>query len=186
MTDIEMNEDLEVTPSELETLQQRLTQMGVKFHHKSSVEKLRALLAKTLSGDAEEEASEAEALSEAQRRVKAREEAMALVRVNVHCKDPNKKDWEGDIFTVSNAVVGTVKKYIKYDTENGYHLPKIMVDMLRDKQLQLFRSVKQPNGMTTRESYLTTAYTIEVLPPLTPEELAALSADQRARNAIDQ
>jgi hypothetical protein len=109
---------------------------------------------------------------------------MALVRVNVHCNDPAKKEWPGEIITVSNSVI-EAKKYVKYDTTEGYHIPNIIYLALRDKEIQLFRTIKSAKGVDIKEPYLAKAYAIEVLPPLTQKELEQLAADQRARHAVD-
>jgi hypothetical protein len=109
---------------------------------------------------------------------------MALVRVNIHCNDPAKKEWPGEIITVSNSVI-EAKKYVKYDTTEGYHIPKIIYLALKDKDIQLFRTIKSTKGVDIKEPYLAKAYAIEVLPPLTQKELEQLAADQRARHSID-
>ncbi len=43
------------------------------------------------------------------RRMRLIREANSLVRCRISCMNPAKKDWPGEIFTVSNAVVGTVR-----------------------------------------------------------------------------
>ena len=43
--------------------------------------------------------------------------------------NPTKKEWEGEIITVSNALVAvTVKKYIPFAAEDGWHVPQISLN----------------------------------------------------------
>ena len=191
MNENEIVNDMEevVELDELTTLKQRADVLGIKYHHNVGVDKLRKQIKAAVEGEEETKTTKAtdtptEEETPQQKRMRLRNEALKLVRVNVHTKDPMKKDWPGEIITVSNANVD-VKKYVQFDTPNGYHLPKIILDVLKDKQIQLFRTKKGPNGIDIREAYLTSAYTIEELPPLTPKELEELARDQRSRNAID-
>jgi len=118
-----------------------------------------------------------------QAKLKARREAMALVRVNVTCKDPMKAAWPGELITAGNDVVGDITKYVQFNTEEGYHIPKIVYNVLKDKMCTTFIN-KKINGQMTQVAKSIKAYTIEVLPALTPEELEELARDQTARHAI--
>lgn len=175
----------ESTVDELTMLKARADQLGINYHHKVGLEKLRKMVNDAINGDSEEDTDNATStLTEHQARMKIRDDMMALVRVNVHCNDPAKKEWPGEIIEVSNSVI-EAKKYVKYDTTEGYHIPKIIYLALKDKEVQLFRTVKSAKGVDIKEPYLAKAYSIEVLPPLTEKELAQLAADQRARHAVD-
>lgn len=120
-----------------------------------------------------------------QKRARLRKEALRLVRVNIQCLDPAKKEWEGEIFTVGNTTVGTVRKYVPYNTTEGYHIPYIMYEVLKTKECQVFQSVKLKNGGTHRKGILKRAFAIEVLPPLTPAELEELARQQALAGSID-
>jgi hypothetical protein len=177
----------ELVLDELTILKARADQLGISYHHKIGLEKLRRMVNDAINGDSEEEddtSEDSDTFTEHQVRMKIHEDMMALVRVNVHCNDPAKKDWPGEIITVANSVI-EAKKYVKYDTTDGYHIPKIIYLALKDKEVQLFRTVKSAKGVDVKEGYLAKAYSIEVLPPLTEKELAQLAADQRARHAVD-
>ena len=123
-------------------------------------------------------------MSIGQAKLKARREAMKLVRVNVTCKDPLKQSWEGEIISAGNDVVGDVKKYIPFNTEDGYHIPQIILNALKEKTCTIFVK-KRINGQTVNQGKQVKAYNIEELPPLTVEELEELARDQAARQAID-
>ena len=120
-------------------------------------------------------------------RSELRNDALRLVRIRLTCMDPNKKNWPGEIFTVANAVVGTVKKYVPFhDTDEGYHVPHIIYKHLKGRQYQEFKKVRLPNGRTKTETYLAKAFAIQKLPPLTPEEMKDLAQRQALNHSIDR
>ena len=131
------------------------------------------------------EEGKAAAMSIGQAKLKARREAMALKRVVVTPKDPSKQNHEGDIFTVSNDIVGDVRKYVPYNLDAGYHVPQIILDALRSKECTIFVNKKGPDGKSVQEPKIIKAYQITELPPLTKEELEELGRQQAARQAID-
>ena len=111
-----------------------------------------------------------------QNREKRRKEQLKLVRVIIGTLDPGKKEWEGEIVTVSNDLVGTQKKYVPYNHEAGWHIPQIMLNMLREKKCQTFTSsVNKTTGVRVHKAKTGSAYSIEVLPPLTPTEIEKLA-----------
>ena len=108
---------------------------------------------------------------------------MALVRCRITNMDPKKKDLPGEIFTVANEFLGTVRKYVPYgeQTDDGYHIPVCIYNQLVDRTFVSIRTVKNKQG---RGTVTTTSdareFAIEVLPPLTAEELARLANAQAA------
>ena len=161
--------------TELETLKAQATEMGIQFHANIGVEALKAKIA------AREAEPPAEPLSENDRIRKMREDALKLVRVIVTPMDVLKKDYLGEILSVSNSVLGTVKKLVLFN--EPYHLPQILVDELREKKCQVFTSRKENNNLI-REAKLINAYGIQVLPPLTEQELEDLRKSQLARSSV--
>lgn len=161
--------------TELETLKAQATEMGIQFHTNIGVEALKAKIA------AREAETPAEPMSENDRIRKIREDALKLVRVIVTPMDVLKKDYTGEILSVSNSVLGTVKKLVLFN--EPYHLPQILVDELREKKCQVFTSRKDNNNLI-REAKLINAYGIQVLPPLTEEELEDLRKSQLARSSV--
>lgn len=118
-------------------------------------------------------------------RVKQRKENLALIRCRIHNNNPAKNDLKGEIFSVSNRYLGVVRKFIPFGeaTRNGYHIPKVLFENLRSRQYQRMSSVKNPDGTERAESTLAPEFTLEVLEPLTPEQLKDLANQQQARNA---
>ena len=92
--------------------------------------------------------------------------------------NPAKKEWEGEIITVANNAVGTVKRYVPFNTEDGWHVEHILLEQLRERQCQIFVTEKDSRGNKVRKGKLIREFAIEVLDPLTEEELAELAQRQ--------
>ena len=188
----QLQNDLPQT-TELDALKARAETMGLKFHPSISLEKLRERVEAALNGKAPAEDDEAteddtegkEAapvkLTPQQMQRKMYDECMRLVRVNITCMNPNKREYEGDIFATGNSLIGTVKKFIPFNTVDGYHVPKILLDVIREKKCQIFVTVKR-RGVEMREPKLINEFAIAELPPLTPEELNELARRQAVAN----
>lgn len=188
----------ELAAEELRLLKGRATQMGLTFHPSIGIEKLKLKVANRLEG-AEAQAEEskvstpittsvvAEKRAETQNEMHARlrKEAGRLVRIRVSCMNPNKKEYEGDIFTVSNSIVGTYKKYVPYNNEDGWHVPNIIFEHLKERQCQIFYTAKGPRGNKIRKGKLIKEFAIEVLPPLTRTEMEELATKQAMSNNLD-
>jgi hypothetical protein len=196
-------EDDSPMENELETLKQRANLMGIQYHPNIGVVKLREKVNATLNDipDTEDDSSEKEKSAPAQKQAdttkvlsveetkrlyhsRLRREANKLVRVRVTCMNPNKKNWTGEILSVSNAVIGTVKKFIPFNNEAGYHVPAVLLTLLKERQYQHFSQVKKPNGQKIAVAKLLPEFAIEVLNPLTKDELDNLKQRQLANHSI--
>lgn len=186
------NEDLEVTitpEAELASLKARAELLGVKFHPSISAEKLREKLNAALITDAPvpEEVVPVVVPEETlvQRRFRKKREANTLVRIRVTCMNPAKKDWAGEIFTSGNSLVGSFTKFVPFNADEGWHVPNIIVEQIKERQCQIFVPVKDARGNTTRKGKMIKEFAIEVMPDLTPDELAELARRQALSKAID-
>lgn len=114
-------------------------------------------------------------------RQKLIKDSMKLVRLRIMNLNPNKKDLHGEIFTVANEVLGTVKKYIPYGeaTENGYHVPYVLYEQLKERKFLNIQTSKKAGQISVKTGWVP-EFALEVLPPLTKEELARLAAAQAA------
>lgn len=189
MQEFDIDEDALVVPDELTTLKARADLLGVKYHPSVGVDKLRSKIEDFLA-DAEPEESKAPvavaaAESEREFRLRKKREASELVRIRVTCMNPFKKEWEGEIFTAGNSVVGTFKKYIPFNAEEGWHVPRIIYNQLLQRQCQVFTSTRDGRGNTIRKGKLIKEFAIEVLPQLTEAELKDLAQRQAMARAID-
>ena len=213
MSDTQDN-DLTVTPEqELEALKARADRMGLKYHPSIGLETLRGKVNEAIqaaqNGDqnTNTQAGQAPAASTAgaapaaaapqdplppvyveetpaQKRKRMRNEAMKLVRIRLTCMNPAKREWNGEMFTVGNSLVGSVTKFVPFNAEEGWHVPQIMLNVLRDRQCQVFSNKKTQNGVTMREGKLIKEFAIEVLPPLTEQELHDLAQRQAMSGSV--
>lgn len=115
-------------------------------------------------------------------------EQMKLVRLRITCMDSKKKDLPGEIFTVANEYLGTVRKFVPFGevTDNGYHVPYCIYTMLKDRKFLNIRTVKSANGKVRVEHNMAKEFALEILDPLTPTELAALANAQAAAGTFTQ
>lgn len=116
------------------------------------------------------------------------DEQMKLVRCRIVNLDPKKKDLPGEVFTIANEYLGTVRKYIPFGevTDDGYHIPYCLYTMLEERRFLHIRVVKDRLTQQLRtETQYAKEFAIEVLPPLTEAELQRLANAQRAAGSID-
>lgn len=170
---------------ELTLLKERADLMGIKYHPSIGLATLKEKVNSALSGTEEEEEVTVNEETPEQKRARLIAEATKLIRIRLTCMDPNKKGWTGEIFTVSNDIVGTVRKFVPFNAEKGYHVPNIIYKHLKRKKRQEFRTIKTRKGMDIKQGYLVPAFAIEVLPPLTPTELKDLAQRQAMNRSID-
>lgn len=189
-TELDFPEQDEPQLDELTLLKQRAQTLGIKFHPSIGLESLRSKVSAALTGEDAEEAAE-EPVPEApaaeyriQMRNRLRKEASALVRVRITCMNPNKKEWKGEIFTASNSIVGTFRKYVQFNTEEGWHVPQIILNMIKARQFQTFYTIKNERGVAVRKGKLVPEFAVEVLPPLTEKELLELSRRQALAGGV--
>lgn len=118
-------------------------------------------------------------------RIRKRNHAMALIRVNVTCMNPFKREWDGEIFTTGNALVGSISKYVPFNSEDGWHIPRILYNFLRDRECQIFITVTDQRQNKVRKGKMIKEFNIEVLEPLTPQELQELKERQALARSVD-
>lgn len=182
-------------PSELEVLKQRATLMNIKFSNNISVEKLREKIEAAMPEDEPEvEVAEENPLGEVPAPVKKmtlgqkiRQEQLRLVRVRIQNLDPKKKDLPGEIITVANEYMGTVRKFVPFGeaTDEGYHIPYCIYEFLKNRKFQNIRVLKGKNGQPRIEQGWIREFSIEVLPQLTQEELDRLASAQIAAGSLN-
>ena len=114
-------------------------------------------------------------------------DALKLVRIRITNLDPKKKDLQGEIITVANEHIGTIKKFVPYGevTENGYHVPNCIYNMLRRRKFLNIRTRRGTNGQVHVEQNWAQEFSIEVLPPLTGDELKKLATAQTAAGSVN-
>ena len=121
-------------------------------------------------------------------REKLRLENMRLVRCRITNLDPKKKDLPGEIVTVANDYIGTVRKFVPFGehTEEGFHIEYCLYKMLKSRKFLNIRSTRDRRTGTQKVSQSwAPEFSIEVLPPLTKEELHKLAQAQIAAGSLD-
>lgn len=173
---------------ELTSLKARADMMGISYHPSIGLEKLREKVNNHLSGTKEAVEPvpvEPQKETQAQRAERKRKEASELIRIRVTCMNPAKKEWEGEIISAGNSVVGTFRKYIPFNSDEGWHVPRIIYNQLVSRQCQVFTTVTDARGNKVRRGKLIREFAIEVLPQLTPQELNELAQRQAMAKSID-
>lgn len=201
----DVDNDEGITISELDLLKQRARLMGLTFSNNIGLDALKAKVKAKLSGEIEKadkaEPTETEQtattfeapapaekkpsyMSKRQRMVA---EKLKLVRVRITNMNPNKKDLHGEIFTVANRTLGTIKKFVPYGdaTENGYHIPYVIYRHLKTREFLQIKNLKDSKGRKYQETKWVREFAIEVLPQLTQVELARLAASQAAKGGLE-
>lgn len=186
------NEDALVMPDELTALKARADLMGVKFHPSISLEKLREKVNAAISGavsnpvtpDAKVVSDTSEETS-SQRRYRKKQEANELVRIRVTCMNPAKKEWEGELFTAGNSLVGSFTKFVPFNVDDGWHVPRIIYNQMVQRQCQVFTTTRDNRGNNIRKGKLIKEFAIEVMPQLTPTELQELAQRQAMAKSVD-
>lgn len=188
-----MVEGTEQEVDQLTVLKARAQRLGIKFHPSIGLEALRAKINETLGQTAAEsdapavpvEAAPAVEETRNQARLRLRKEAGKLVRIRLTCMNPNKKDWRGEVFTVSNSVVGTYRKFVPYNNEEGWHVPQFILNMIKERKFQTFYTVKGVRGVAVRKGKLVPEFAVEIMPPLTEVELAELARRQAMAGGLE-
>lgn len=196
----ELNDDTLDLPvvDELTALKERADKLGVTYHPSIGLEKLREKVNATIveekkddvvitdSNEPDEPLIEVKEETLAERRYRKRQEANELVRVNITCMNPAKKEWEGEIITAGNSLVGSFKKYIPFNTVDGWHVPRVILNQLKERQCQVFYTYKDPvSGQSTRKGKLIKEFGIEYLDNLTPKEIHDLAQRQAMAGTIE-
>ena len=185
---------------ELTFLKERAKVMGIPFSNNISLETLRKRVADKMEG--KDEAPEvnaltgdpeiAQAMAAKPLNPKANEVAlrklmhatqMRQVRVRITNMDPKKKDLPGEIWTVANEYLGTVRKFVPYgeQTDDGFHIPYCLYRLLDSKRFLHIRDVKdRTTGIVRQDKVWAKEFSLDMLPTLTQGELDRLAAAQAA------
>ena len=79
-----------------------------------------------------------------------------------------------------------MKKYVHFDAEDGWHVPAVIVDHLRDRRCQIFVPSVTTSGKKIMKGKSIKEFNVTVLPPLTEEERLALAERQALAGSIDR
>lgn len=187
-------DDMQV--DQLALLKQRATVMGISYSNNISLETLKKRIQEKMDGievvkpELEKPVQVVNPLTS--QKPKARtpslrqhmhDTQMKLVRLRITNLDPKKKDLHGEIVTVANEYLGTVKKFVPYGevTDGGFHVPYCIYRELDSRKFLNIRTVRnRKEGTTKVESNWAKEFALDILPQLTREELNRLAAAQAA------
>lgn len=189
-----IDDEAPVQMNELDLLKQQARMMGIEFSNNIGVETLRKKIEERTAEDAasstvqEPEPQPEQPVRKKSLRDEIYDREMKLVRVRITNMDPMKAKRPGDYFTIANKYLGTVRKFIPYgeQTDNGFHIPHCLYQMLKDRKFAQVQLRKNPD--TGHESVVTRMvreFAIEVLDPLTPEEIKRLAQAQLASGSLE-
>ena len=201
MSDLEqgINEQANDLPelSELDVLKARAKMLGITFSNNIGVDALRARIEaaqeepkqdqEQLNPLAGDKAGEKPAAQKSLRQQMV-DEQMKLVRLRITNLDPKKKDLPGEILTVANEYLGTVRKFIPFGevTDGGFHVPFCLYTMMKDRKFLDIRVRKdRRTGTTFTEQRWVSEFALEILDPLTPKEIDDLAKAQMAAGSIE-
>lgn len=187
------NQTLNETADELSALKERARILGITFSNNIGLDALRKRVNDKINGLPEEPEVAASSEPVAPRELTQQEireqhiaENMALLRCKIYNLNPDKRDLKGEIITVVNRFLGKVQKFIPFgeETDNGYHIPKVIYDDLVQRQYQEIRTKEKRDGKTEIIRRMAPEYNIVVLPQLTEEELQELALKQAAAERV--
>ena len=169
----------------LALIKQKADTVGVVYTAEDTVDSIRAKINAKLNDEPKEEPKVEGGSPVSKTKQELRQEAILdatrLIRVRITNMDPRKADLPGEFFTVSNGVVGTIQRFIPYaEQEDGWHVENMLLEMLKEKQFYQLRPRKGPNGTVLPDGRWVKEFAIEVLEPLTQEELRILANKQAA------
>jgi hypothetical protein len=198
MSDLESNQnplftapDEKPAIDEKTVLLERAKTMGLKVSGNIGLDTLREKVKAAIEGrpeasdDSDEPAATDAPMKEtrAQMVERIQKEAMKLIRVRITCMNPAKTEYTGEFFCVANRFIGEVKKFIPYGngfTDNGYHIPHVLYEEMKSRKFTQIKTQRR-NGIDVivpEELREVPEFSIEVLPPLTVEELNDLKIQQ--------
>lgn len=180
------------TDQELVALRQQADTMGIQYHPSIGVDKLRTKIKERL--EEKNEISSGTVLSEKQleineakiaqkQRMLRQRQGEKLVRVIVTNMNPNKKDWEGEIFAAANNL-REHKRFIPFGTET--HVPRMILDQLKERKFNSYYTQTGERGRKFRRARQVAEFAIQELSPLTETELKDLGEQQIVNRSIDK
>lgn len=190
----------EPTPQDIQDLKAKADRLGVKYHPtigaEALLQRVREKQEALENGDTVNQKTKergVDAVNDqqtvAQAKTDIRKEATKLVRLRITNMNPKKKDLQGELITVGNEFIGTISKFIPFGpefSENGYHVPNVIYQHIKEKKFLNITQVKdRTTGRTRVSQSWAREYALEVLPPLTKQELDKLAAAQKASGSID-
>lgn len=196
-------------PDELNVLKQRARMMGITFSNNIGLEALKEKIQQKQNGGNSGEMDKVDDLGDDDQapppalldpsappppkketlRQKVIRENMRLVRLRIQNLDPKKRELQGEIITVANKYLGTVRKFIPFGevTENGYYVPYCLYKVLKSRKflnIRTYKDRRNQNQIKVEQNWVP-EFALEILPDLDQNDLNKLAAAQAAAGGID-
>ena len=173
------------TPTDRELLKQKADLLGLTYASNISTDKLRDLI-----NQANEPVEVKQDTSVNKLGSSVEDEAMALrleltkkIRVMITCNDPLMKDWDmTPYYSFSNSTITLDSITIPLGVE--WHIPNAYVGMLQAMECKIPVKTKDEKGRPITIRRTVKKYNVNILPPLTAEELEALKMAQVMRDGL--
>lgn len=173
---------------ELEALKRKADTLGVTYSPNIGAETLRARINEKLSPETVAPVADTAPVTDGEAIVKTqaqvnrelRKEATRMIRCRITCMNPAKQDVPGEIIAICNNAIGVVKHFVPFGevTDNGWHIPKIIYDELVTRKCTVMRPKRDGKGLNSHEPVHIREFAIEVMEPLTEQELKELAQRQ--------
>jgi hypothetical protein len=174
--------------TEIEVLKEKADLIGVPYSPNIGLETLKERVAEKMEGNSKAVGAKTVAprsfKEDTQRRQQLIKDATKLIRVLVTNRNPNKKDVTGEYFTFANAAVGTITRLVPFNTET--HVEQGILNAMTLRKYAKVTMKKNAQGVPYPERRVIDELGVEILTPLTEQELKDLAADQAKRGAIDK
>lgn len=193
--------ELAAQTSEISMLKNRARLMGITFSNNISLDKLRERVDARMQDKPDvPESTVVNPLDDTTQKVGTtvpvvkpdlrqwmHDTEMKLIRLRITNLDPKKKDLPGEIITIANRYLGTVRKYIPYGevTDDGWHVPYCIYRILLERQFLNIRTTRGQRGeqIQVNQGWVR-EFALEILDPLTPKEMHQLAVTQAAAGSI--
>lgn len=120
---------------------------------------------------------------EDEKRVQLSNEMLKLVRCIVTCNDTTMVDWDmTPYYSISNSLITVPSQTIPLNVE--WHIPTALFDMMSAMTCYVSTKSKDDKGRTITVRKEIKKYNLQVLPPLTEEELNDLKQAQIMRDGL--
>ena len=173
--------------TEIETVKEKADLIGVPYSPNIGLETLKERVAEKMAGTSKtpDEGPVAQGFrTDTKRRQKLIKDATKLIRVLVTNRNPNKKDVTGEYFTFSNSAVGTITRLVPFNVET--HVEQGILNAMTLRKYAKVTMKKNAQGVPYPERRTLAELGVEILTPLTEQEIKDLAADQSKRGAIDK
>lgn len=160
-------------PKTLAALMIRAEALGIKYDPNISGSALQAII---IAKELELAQPFKETRREAENRL--RKEANTLVRCTITCLDPSLKSRSGVPFEVGNSVIGSMVEFVLFD--QPWHLPMGMIASIKERTYEVRSEFNLPDGRAVRRVRTTPKFSVNILPPLTEDQIAEYAIIQQA------